>query len=309
MIIEVSENINGSSMGECGLGRQGNVFSMKLKALLRREVLSKAEKKLWRRLYKYDREQRYLRKRSELDEALEEVFDQTTLMTIYSLMKKGLIKEFYGVVSAGKESRIYLAKDSSLNYLAVKIYLVASAEFRKNRVMYVSGDPRFKRIPNDFRKFIYLWARREYSNLEAAYNAGVPVPKPLFVENNVLGMSFIGEDEKRYPTLAEVKVERNVLIDVYPQVIDAVEKLYHGARLVHGDLSEYNIFLLPENHIAFIDLSQAVHVEQPQADQLLLRDLKNIARYFKKNGLQVEDYRELFKKITGRIPVYDVSEE
>ncbi|MCL7383890.1 MAG: serine protein kinase RIO [Thaumarchaeota archaeon] len=271
--------------------------------------MSKAEKKLWRRLYKYDREQRYLRKRSELDEALEEVFDQTTLMTIYSLMKKGLIKEFYGVVSAGKESRIYLAKDSSLNYLAVKIYLVASAEFRKNRVMYVSGDPRFKRIPNDFRKFIYLWARREYSNLEAAYNAGVPVPKPLFVENNVLGMSFIGEDEKRYPTLAEVKVERNVLIDVYPQVIDAVEKLYHGARLVHGDLSEYNIFLLPENHIAFIDLSQAVHVEQPQADQLLLRDLKNIARYFKKNGLQVEDYRELFKKITGRIPVYDVSKE
>ncbi|MCL7389292.1 MAG: serine protein kinase RIO [Thaumarchaeota archaeon] len=271
--------------------------------------MSKAEKKLWRRLYKYDREQRYLRKRSELDEALEEVFDQTTLMTIYSLMKKGLIKEFYGVVSAGKESRIYLAKDSSLNYLAVKIYLVASAEFRKNRVMYVSGDPRFKRIPNDFRKFIYLWARREYSNLEAAYNVGVPVPKPLFVENNVLGMSFIGEDEKRYPTLAEVKVERNVLIDVYPQVIDAVEKLYHGARLVHGDLSEYNIFLLPENHIAFIDLSQAVHVEQPQADQLLLRDLKNIARYFKKNGLQVEDYRELFKKITGRIPVYDVSEE
>lgn len=309
MIIEVAENINGSSMGECGLDSQGNVFSMKLKALLRREVLSKAEKKLWRRLYKYDREQRYLRKRSELDEALEEVFDQTTLMTIYSLMKKGLIKEFYGVVSAGKESRIYLAKDSSLNYLAVKIYLVASAEFRKNRVMYVSGDPRFKRIPNDFRKFIYLWARREYSNLEAAYNVGVPVPKPLFVENNVLGMSFIGEDEKRYPTLAEVKVERNVLIDVYPQVIDAVEKLYHGARLVHGDLSEYNIFLLPENHIAFIDLSQAVHVEQPQADQLLLRDLKNIARYFKKNGLQVEDYRELFKKITGRIPVYDVSEE
>jgi len=308
-IIKILRSINGSNPRRCGFDCQDNVFSMKLKALLRREVLSKAEKKLWRRLYKYDREQRYLRKRSELDEALEEVFDQTTLMTIYNLMKKGLIKEFYGVVSAGKESRIYLARDSSLNYVAVKIYLVASAEFRKNRVMYVSGDPRFKRIPNDFRKFIYLWARREYSNLEAAYNAGVPVPKPLFVENNVLGMSFIGEDGQRYPTLAEAKVERDVLIEVYPQVIDAVEKLYHEARLVHGDLSEYNISLLPENHIAFIDLSQAVHIEQPQADQLLLRDLRNIVRYFEKNGLGVEDYRELFKKITGRTPVFDVSEE
>lgn len=267
------------------------------------------EKKLWRKLYKHDREQRYLRKRSELNEVLEEVFDQSTLMTVYSLMKKGLIKEFYGVVSAGKESRIYLARDSNLEYLAVKIYLVTSAEFRKNRVMYISGDPRFNRIPSDFRKFIYLWARREYSNLEAAYTAGVPVPKPLFVQNNVLGMSFMGEDGKRYPTLAEVKIEKEVLEEIYPQIIDAIEKLYHGAELVHGDLSEYNIFLLPENRIAFIDLSQAIHVEQPNSEQLFLRDLKNIVRFFKKNGLEIEDYRMLFEKITGRTPLYDLGEE
>ena len=271
--------------------------------------MSKIEKKLWRKLYKYDREQRYLRKRSEHNEVLEEVFDQSTLMTIYSLMKKGLIKEFYGVVSSGKESRIYLAKDSSSKYLAVKIYLVTSAEFRKNRVMYVSGDPRFNRVPNDFRKFIYLWARREYSNLEAAYNAGVPVPKPLFVENNVLGMEFIGENGQRYPTLVEVRLEREVLEEIYPQVIDAVEKLYHGAELVHGDLSEYNIFLLPNNRISLIDLSQAVHKEQPQAEQLLLRDLKNIARFFEKNGLRVEDHKELFRKIAGYTPTFEISED
>ncbi|MEM1584617.1 MAG: serine protein kinase RIO [Nitrososphaerota archaeon] len=271
--------------------------------------MSKVEKKIWRRLYKYDREQRYLKKRSELDEVLEEVFDQTTLMTIYDLMKKGLIKEFYGVVSAGKESRIYLARDSNLNYLAVKIYLVISAEFKKNRVIYVSGDPRFNRIPSDFRKFIYLWARREYSNLEAAYNVGVPVPKPLFVKNNVLGMSFMGEDGERYPTLAEVKIEKEVLEEIYPQVIEAVQKLYHEAKLIHGDLSEYNIFLIPENRIAFIDLSQAVRIEQPQAEQLFLRDLKNIVKYFKKNDLEVEDYKILFEKITGHPPLYDLGEE
>ena len=96
----------------------------------------KAEKKLRIREYRYEREQRYLRKRSEFDEVLEEVFDRQTLMTIYNLMNKGLIREFYGVVSAGKESRIYLAKGRDDVDLAVKIYLIISAEFKKRRMMY-----------------------------------------------------------------------------------------------------------------------------------------------------------------------------
>lgn len=264
--------------------------------------MGKPEKKLEQRLYRHDREQRYLRKRSELDEVLEEVFDKLTLMTIYDLMNRGVIKDFYGVVSAGKESRIYLAKNSGAGYMAVKIYLITSAEFRKNRIMYVSGDPRFKRIPGDFREFIYLWAKREFSNLEAAYEAGVPVPRPIFVRNNVLGMSFLGEDGKRYPTLVEVELSREDLEMIYSRLMEAVKSLYNKARLVHGDLSEYNIFRLPGNNIALIDLSQALHVKQPHADQLLMRDLKNITRFFRKNGLETRDPAELFEEITSRPP-------
>jgi len=154
----------------------------------------KLEKKLRMREYRYEREQRYLRKRSELNEVLEEVFDQQTLMTIYELMNRRLIKEFYGVVSAGKESRIYYAEGGGGEALAVKIYLITSAEFRKTRSMYVLHDPRFQRVPKDFRDFIYLWARREYRNLKDAYEVGVPVPRPYFVRNNVLGMQFMGVD-------------------------------------------------------------------------------------------------------------------
>ncbi|MEM3952839.1 MAG: serine protein kinase RIO [Nitrososphaerota archaeon] len=266
--------------------------------------MSKAEKKLWRKMYRYEREQRYLRKRSELNEVLEEVFDQITLMTIYRLMNRKLIKDFYGVVSAGKESRIYLARDGNLNYIAVKIYLVTTAEFRKNRIIYVSGDPRFKRIPNDFRDFIYLWARREYSNLEAAYSVGVPVPKPCFVKNNILGIEFIGKDGVRFPTMVEVELEKEQLEEIYPKIIEAVKKLYREAKLVHGDLSEYNIFILPDNRIVLIDLSQALHVDQPLSHQLLLRDLTNITRYFKKNGLEVGEPSKLFEEITGNAPEY-----
>jgi len=266
-------------------------------------VGEKYEKKLRRREFRYEKEQRYLRKRSELDDVLEEVFDRQTLMTIYELMNRKAIKEFYGVVSAGKESRIYLAKGGEGEDIAVKIYLVTSAEFRKNRAMYVAYDPRFKRVPRGFRDFIYLWARREYSNLEAAHSAGVPVPKPYFVRNNVLGMEFIGEDGKRYPTLVEIELEPKVYEEIYPQVVDAVRKLYGGAELVHGDLSEYNIFILPDNRIMLIDLSQAVHIEQPMAERLLIRDLKNVVRFFRKHGVETDEAEALFEEIVGRPPL------
>ena len=266
----------------------------------------KIEKKLRVREYRYEREQRFLRKRSELNEVLEEVFDKQTLMTLYELMNRKLIKDFYGVVSAGKESRIYYAKGQKDEDLAVKIYLITSAEFKKTRAMYTAYDPRFQRIPRDFRDFIYLWARREFKNLEAAYDAGVPVPKPYFVRRNVLGMAFIGEDGKRYPLLNEITLETETYAKIYSQVIDAVKKLYRGANLIHGDLSEYNIFITPDDRIILIDLSQAVRVEQPVADQLLLRDLKNITRFFGKMGVEVSDPELLFEEITGRKP-FEVS--
>ncbi len=258
------------------------------------------EKKLRIKEYRYEREQRYLRKRSELDEVLEEVFDQQTLMTIYELMNRRLIKDFYGVVSAGKESRIYYAESGSGETLAVKIYLITSAEFRRTRSMYVLHDPRFRRVPRDFRDFIYLWARREYRNLKDAHDVGVPVPRPYFVRNNVLGMQFIGVDGRRYPLLVEAELEPELYPEIYSKTIEAVKRLYQGAMLVHSDLSEYNIFITPKNDIVLIDLSQAVRVEQPVADELLLRDLRNITRYFGRMGVEAPEPEALFEEITGR---------
>lgn len=73
-------------------------------------------------------------------------------------------------------------------------------------------------------------------------------------------------------------------------------KLYRKAKLVHADLSEYNILLLEEPVI--IDLSQAVLLDHPKALQYLRRDVRNIARFFNKFGVKVlED--ELFEEIVG----------
>ncbi len=260
--------------------------------------IEKIERKIRQKEYLLDREQRYLRKRSELNEVLEEVFDKLTLMTIYDLMKSGEIKEFYGVLSAGKESRVYLAlgKDSKI---AVKIYLVLSAEFKRNRITYVASDPRFKKIPKNFREFIYLWARREFNNLEKAYQAMIKVPKPIFVKNNVLGMSFMGIDDIPYPKLVELSLSKDEYNEIYKDVLESIYKLYNNAGLIHGDLSEYNIFINEENKPIFMDFSQAVLSSHPLANDFLHRDIKNITKFFNKKGVAVIDEEEVFNWIVG----------
>ena len=79
------------------------------------------------------------------------------------------------------------------------------------------------------------------------------------------------------PTLKNSKIEPE---SVYKNLILDVRKLYESG-LVHGDLSEYNI-LIHEEKPVIIDLSQSVLLSHPLADEMLNRDIKNIARFFGK---------------------------
>jgi len=65
------------------------------------------------------------------------VFNTPTLLALYHVMRKGFIDRMYGVVSAGKEARVYWAKDRKGRDVAVKIYLTFTAEFRKSIKQYI----------------------------------------------------------------------------------------------------------------------------------------------------------------------------
>ncbi|MEM1953131.1 MAG: serine protein kinase RIO [Candidatus Caldarchaeum sp.] len=257
------------------------------------------EKKLRQKEYRKERQQRYLIKRSELDESLEEVFDQKTLLSLYDLLNTGKLRQVMGVISAGKESRVYHGISGDGVEAAVKIYLVSSAEFKRNRLQYVVDDPRFKSIPGDFRKFIYLWSRREYANLVEAFEAGVAVPKPLAQKENILVMQFLGEKGMRYPLLVEESFEYDELENILRHVVENLRKLYHGAELVHGDLSEYNIIVAKDLKAYIIDLAQAVKTSHPLARQLLEKGTSTLCNFFNKHGLKCEpDY--ILQEIVGK---------
>ena len=83
---------------------------------------------------------------------VEEVFDQTTRMVVFDLMNSGKLYELNGVVSSGKEARVYWGTTKEGVDLAVKIYLTSSAEFKRGMHKYIEGDPRFKDVKHDTRR-------------------------------------------------------------------------------------------------------------------------------------------------------------
>ena len=254
------------------------------------------DEKLIRKERHYETEQLMKEKRSEEYEALEEVFDRSTLMTIYDFLNKGVIDQIFGAVKAGKESKLYWGKDKDGNAMAIKIFLTISSEFKRGMIPYIEGDPRFKRVKRDTRSLVYAWAQKEFKNLSQAVKAGVKVPKPIDVSHNVLIMEFIGNDGESAPVLRETDIRNPQR--VYRQILNEMRRLYTKARLVHGDLSEYNIMLWKNQPVLF-DVSQAVPLEHPMADQLVRRDLENVNRYFKRLGIEVLSAEEAYKKVTG----------
>jgi len=256
----------------------------------------KVDKKLDRKQRAYEIGSLMKNKRSEDYQVIEEVFDKSTVMTIYDFMNKGIIDEIHGVVNAGKEARIYLGKDLQGNELAIKIYLTSSAEFKKGMLPYIEGDQRFAHVRRDTRSLIYTWAQKEYKNLQRAHEAKVNVPEPIAVQKNVLIMNFIGKNGERAPLLKESIIEDPQ--KVFKLLLTYLRRLYSKAGLVHADLSEYNIMMWKGKPVVF-DVAQSVLISHPMAEKFLRRDLQNIHRYFKRLDSNVQSVEEMYERVTG----------
>jgi len=236
-------------------------------------------------------------KDSRLFEVVEEVFDYPTLMALYKLLNAGVIGVVHGVVASGKEARVYWAQSPSGEDIALKIYLTVTSEFRRGRLFYIEGDPRFRRIRGNVRKLVELWCSKEFRNLRRAWEAGVRVPRPIARRGNVLVMEFVGDPEVRgrpAPLLKDVELpdpER-----AFEELKRQILLLYTKAKLVHADLSEYNV-MVRGDELVIIDLGSAVDVNHPRALEFLQRDVRNIFSYFRRLGLDTGDPEEFVAEI------------
>eukprot|EP00536_Pseudo-nitzschia_multiseries_P012553 jgi/Psemu1/260703/estExt_Genewise1Plus.C_4850040 len=216
--------------------------------------------------------------------------DQHVRLHISRAINAGIIERCNGVVKQGKEAVVYHATAAAIarndgHDVAIKVFKRIK-EF-KGRGEYVDGDPRY--AGRSFKSFtdreqLEVWTEKEYRNLVRAYRAKVPVPNPIHYKENVLFMRFLGQDGWPAPQIREIEVRRgsSKWTALYEQVMESVRRLFRDARLVHGDLSEYNILVAPNSQTVLIDFGQAVEVRHPKAEELLKRDLSRVREFFEK---------------------------
>ena len=222
----------------------------------------------------------------------DDVFDEVTLGALYKLVHKKLISVIGGPISTGKEANVFYGERDGRG-IAIKIYRIQTANF-KAMTEYLAGDRRFASIRGSRKGIVFAWTKKEYSNLARAHEVGIPVPEPLAFDRNILLMEFLGREEVPYPQLRNAEVADYGV--TYGEILGYIERLYQEARLVHADLSEYNILYYEKPYV--IDMGQAVTLDHPRASAFLIRDIRNINRYFSRY-CDVQDEQEIIGAVTG----------
>jgi RIO kinase 1 len=142
-----------------------------------------------------------------------------------------------------------------------------------------------------------LWPSNELEMLQRAWDAGVSVPYPVDRTDDGILMEYIGDRREAAPRLVAARLSAEQLGDAWRQLVEAVALLAR-ARIVHSDLSVYNL-LWWQGRLVVIDFPQAVDsVTNVDAVNLLHRDVINVATWFGRHGVPV-DAERVFARLLG----------
>jgi len=228
----------------------------------------------------------------------EQVMDPRTRMILFKLLNRGTISVINGCISTGKEANVYHATGKANEDVAIKIYKTSILVF-KDRDKYVSGEFRFRHgyCRHNPRKMVRTWAEKEMRNLVRMHSEGLPVPTPILLRGHVLLMGFIGKEGWPAPKLKDVELSGSRACQLYRDCITMMWRLYNNCRLVHADLSEFNM-LYHSGQLFVIDVAQAVEHDHPHALEFLRKDCVNISEFFRKKEVATMTVKELFDFIT-----------
>mmetsp|Transcript_53229 Transcript_53229/g.61112 ORF Transcript_53229/g.61112 Transcript_53229/m.61112 type:complete len:318 (+) Transcript_53229:669-1622(+) len=110
-------------------------------------------------------------------------------------------------------------------------------------------------------------------------------------------MEFLGEGMVPAPRLRNAELTTEQLSQVYLDLIMMMRRLYHECKLIHADLSEYNLLYWKEK-LWVIDVSQSIEHDHPYALDFLRRDIYNVNQYFHKNNVRTFAIKTVFDYIT-----------
>ena len=207
---------------------------------------------------------------------------------ISHLVEEGIIDAVHARLMSGKEATVYVVEREG-HLGAAKVYKTRDERTFKKTASYVEGrnqtrnsrDRRAMQKKSTYGRGLIEdnWQDMEFHALRAAFDAGVRVPEPYFLYENVLFMELIidsaGAPASRVADFVFTAEEATALHqEVFLQV-----KTLLGTGRIHGDLSAYNV-LLGAGGPTIIDMPQVVEVAgNNNARQILRRDLRNLTEH------------------------------
>jgi len=212
-------------------------------------------------------------------------FEGYDLLALNTFVKRNTVQAIGEKIGIGKESIIYEAIGGlALQPVIIKFHREGITSFKHVRIS--------RGHLEDRRHFSWLYAarlaaKREYEALKILYPK-VAVPEPIDHNRHALVMSIIqGKD------LAHTKLdEPSWFLD---RIIEQITKTY-STGIIHGDLSEYNIFVNPEG-IEIIDWPQYITKKHPNSEEILRRDIGNVLAFFKRKYDLKQDIEKVIRDI------------
>jgi len=214
-----------------------------------------------------------------------------------------MLDEVLGVVKSGKEATVYCARAGERlggGLVAAKVYRARTVRQFANAAVYNAGrfrqrHRREERAMETRTRFgqetaFAKWVAGEYETLRLLHDAGVCVPRPLASSERIILMEYVGDEAEPGAPLTNIPLSAAEAARLFDTLIRNVERMLACDR-VHGDLSPYNV-LYHDGEIRIIDLPQAVDARfNPNALDLLDRDVDNLCRHFARFGVQSDSWR------------------
>lgn len=209
--------------------------------------------------------------------------------------KRGVVSSISASpIGIGKESEVYVGLSPSGKKLAVKVHRVGRVSFRQIR--------KLRSYVGDRRHISWLYqsrlaAKNEWEALRMLFPRRILVPRPIDWNRHIVITDYYeGVELYRVPPLSDPG-------EVLERIIEQVRQAYDEAGIVHGDLSEYNVLVLPGDQILLFDWPQWVSKNYPSSTLYLRRDIANVLKFFnRKYNLKINIEKRTIE-ILGRLGV------
>ncbi|MBY9020098.1 MAG: serine/threonine protein kinase [Candidatus Lokiarchaeota archaeon] len=195
------------------------------------------------------------------------------ILALHTLVEKKIIGQLGPLIGKGKESDVYGCMNDNEDIFALKIYRIGRTSFKniKNLRSFLGN--------RKHASWLYinrLAAKKEFEALNKIYELKLNTPKPIGFNRHIIVMSYLRGKELAYHR--SIKNPNKL----FNKIIKQVKIVYQKAKMIHGDLGEFNIVVDNKDNILIIDWLQWVPSDHPNANSLLERDISNVCNFFKK---------------------------